>query len=43
VIEIDSVKKEYKEVLEKLNDPELISNWEKLEQLNKKRVFLERP
>ena len=42
MIEIDSVKKEYKEVLEKLNDPELISNWEKLEQLNKKRVFLEK-
>ncbi len=39
---IDSLKKEYKEVLEELSNPELLSNWEKFEELSKKKVELEK-
>lgn len=39
---IENVKKEeYEEILQQLSDPELISNWDKFEELTKKKIFLE--
>lgn len=42
MIEIESIKKQYDEVLQQLSDPELISNWEKFEELTKRKSFLEK-
>ena len=42
MINIEDVKKEHQIVLEKLGDPELISNWDKFEELTKRKNFLER-
>jgi peptide chain release factor 1 len=41
-MDIKEVKKEYDIVLQQLSDPGLISNWEKFEELSKKKEFLER-
>jgi peptide chain release factor 1 len=38
----EEVKKEYDELLNQLSDPELISNWDKFEELNKRKLFLEK-
>jgi peptide chain release factor 1 len=38
----ESIKKEYKEILNQLSDPELISDWEKFEELSKRKSFLEK-
>ncbi len=40
--EIESVKKEYEELLQQLSDPELISNWEKFEELSGRKNLLEK-
>lgn len=40
--DIASVKKEYEELLNALSDPELISNWEKMEELTKRKSVLEK-
>lgn len=40
--DIENFKKEYELLLQQLSDPELISNWEKFEELNKRRNFLEK-
>jgi len=42
MIDIGSIKKEYDYILNQLSDPELISNFEKLEELSKKKNFLEK-
>jgi peptide chain release factor 1 len=42
MVEIDTVKKEYEELLTQLSDPELISDWEKFEKLQKRKNFLEK-
>ena len=39
---IESVKKKYQEILEKLSDPELISNWPKFEELSREKACLEK-
>ncbi len=39
---LDSVKKEYDKLIEQLSDPELISDWERFEELSKKKAFLEK-
>ncbi len=39
---IEEIKKEYQQVLDQLSDPELISNWEKMEELSKKKAYLEK-
>jgi peptide chain release factor 1 len=38
----EEAKKEYDELLNQLSDPELISNWDKFEELNKRKLFLEK-
>jgi peptide chain release factor 1 len=40
--DIESIKKEYQEILNQLKDPELVSNWDKFEELNKRKGFLEK-
>lgn len=40
--DIENFKKEYELLLHQLSDPELISNWEKFEELNKRKNFLEK-
>lgn len=40
--DLESLKKEYQELLEQLSNPELISNWERFEELNKRRLYLEK-
>ncbi len=52
MIDIETIKKDYKEILNQLSDPELISDWsasakatagkEKFEELSKKKNFLEK-
>ena len=42
MISIDAIKKEYDELLQQLSDPELISDWEKFEKLQKRRKILEK-
>jgi len=42
MVNIETIKKEYDELLQQLSDPELISNWEKFEELSKKKSFLEK-
>ena len=39
--EIESVKKEYEETLQQLADPGLISDWQKFEELTKRKNYLE--
>lgn len=39
---LDEIKKEYESTLEQLNDPELISDWEKFEEINKKKDYLKK-
>ncbi len=39
---ISELKKEYDEILNKLSDPELISDWEKFEEFSKRKTFLEK-
>ena len=40
--EIESVKKEYNETLQQLADPGLISDWQKFEELTKRKNYLEK-
>ena len=40
--DIKSIKKEYENLLDQLSDPELVSNWEKMEELSKKKNLLEK-
>lgn len=40
--DIEGLKKEYEELLEQLSDPGLISNWEKFQELTKRKAFLEK-
>jgi len=40
-LDIEAIKKEYNEILEQLSDPELISDFEKFEDLSRKRKTLE--
>ncbi len=42
MFEIEIIEKEYAEILKKLSDPELISNWGKFEELSKRKNFLEK-
>lgn len=39
---MDSIHKEYYETLDKLGDPELMSDWDKFDKLSKKKDFLEK-
>jgi peptide chain release factor 1 len=39
---IEALKKEYQDLLNQLSDPELISNWEKFEELSKRKNYLEK-
>jgi len=41
-MEIEKIKKEYKEISEKLTDPELISRWDEFQELSKRRGALEK-
>jgi len=41
-LSIDSIKKEYNEILQKLSNSEIISNWDKFEKINKRRGTLEK-
>lgn len=41
MVEIRKIKREYEEVLKKLADPELISDWQKFEELSKRKGVLE--
>jgi len=40
--EIEAIEEEYEEILQKLSDPGLISDWKKLEVITKKKIFLEK-
>jgi peptide chain release factor 1 len=40
--ETEKIKKEYEELLDQLSDPELISNWEKFEELTRRKSYLEK-
>lgn len=42
MIDIKAIKKEYNELLEQLTSPELISDWERFEELSKRKKELER-
>jgi peptide chain release factor 1 len=42
MLSVENAKKEYNEILEQLSDPGLLSNWEKFEELSKKKVRLEK-
>jgi peptide chain release factor 1 len=42
VVNLELIKQEYEELLTKLSDPELISDWEKFEALSKKKNQLEK-
>ncbi|MDD2697063.1 MAG: peptide chain release factor 1 [Candidatus Pacebacteria bacterium] len=42
MLDVEGAKKEYDELLNQLSDPELISNWEKFEELTKRKAFLEK-
>jgi peptide chain release factor 1 len=39
---IENIKKEYQETLNQLSDPELVSHWDKFEELNKRKSQLEK-
>lgn len=38
----EEAKKEYQELLQKISDPDLISNWEKFQELSQKKNYLEK-
>ena len=38
----EAIKKQYQEIIEQLSDPELISDWEKFEELTKRKERLEK-
>ena len=40
--DIEEIKKEYDSVIEELSDPEVVSDWQKFEELSKKKKSLER-
>jgi peptide chain release factor 1 len=40
--EIESLRKEYEELLKQLGEPELLSNWDKFQELSKRKNFLEK-
>jgi peptide chain release factor 1 len=40
--EIDSLRKEYEELLKQLGEPELLSDWDKFQELSKRKNFLEK-
>jgi len=40
--DLEGIKKEYQEILNQLSDPELVSNWDKFEELNKRKGLLEK-
>ncbi len=42
MLNTESVKKEYNETLQQLTDPGLISNWQKFEELTKRKNYLEK-
>ena len=42
IMSIEEIKGEYENVLERLSDPELVSNFEKFEELSKRKDFLEK-
>jgi len=42
MVNIESIKKEYDELLNQLGNPELVSNWEKYEELSKRKGVLEK-
>lgn len=42
MVDIAKIKKDYEDILNQLSDPELISNWDKFEELNKEKVKLEK-
>jgi len=42
MIDIESIKKEYEDILNQLSDPELISDFEKFEELSKRKSSLEK-
>jgi len=42
MIEIESIKKDYEQILEQLSDPELISDWQKGDELAKRKKSLEK-
>ena len=41
-INIEAIKSEYQSLLEKISEPELISDWNKMEELTKKKDFFEK-
>jgi len=42
MLDIEPIEKEYNELLNQLSDPELISDWERFEELSKKKEHLEK-
>ncbi|MBI2042416.1 MAG: peptide chain release factor 1 [Candidatus Nealsonbacteria bacterium] len=42
MVSIEEIKNEYQAVLNELSDPELISDWQKMEELSKKKAHLEK-
>ncbi len=42
MLEIEDIRKEYDEVIAQLGDPELISDFEKFEELSKRKKFLDK-
>jgi len=42
MLSLDKIKKEYDELLSQLSDPELVSDWEKFEQLSKRKKDLDK-
>ncbi len=42
MVNVKDVKKEYDEILQKLSDPELISDWGRFEELSKRKAHLEK-
>ena len=41
-MDLEQIKKEYKEISEKLTDPELISRWDEFQELSRRRASLEK-
>lgn len=41
-MDLEDIKREYKEISEKLTDPELISKWDEFQELSKRRAALEK-
>jgi len=42
MLNANDAKKEYDEIIQQLGDPKLISDWERFEELNKRKSFLEK-